>query len=139
MDKLETAVTHDGAVTATFRDSKDFTATVTISREDLAKLVRTIEGGNVRSRCSTFMQPDTELVAAAGAFLVREMGYSSTLAMSEWERIWTAEAHGWKRRSDLAPEWTPAPQWAKDAKDEDAADAEEAHDQDMRIAQTGRR
>lgn len=124
MDKLETAVTHDGTVTATFRDSKDFTATVTISREDLAKLVRAMEGGRIRSRFASAMLPDTDVIAAAGAYLIREIGWTrqGVIELDDWTRIWTAEANGWSRDGASAED-----------------DAEEAHDQDVRIAQTGRR
>ena len=124
MDKLETALPLNGAVAATFRDSNGFTASVTISREDLAKLVRTIEGGRIRSRFTSAMLPDTDVIAAAGAYLIRQIGWTrqAVIDMDDWTRIWTAEANGWSRDGASAED-----------------DAEEAHDQDVRIAQTGRR
>jgi cell division protein FtsI/penicillin-binding protein 2 len=100
-DKLTTALPLGrDAVSATFEDSNGFFADVVISREDLAKLVRAIEGGSLRSRFSTFMEPDTTLKTAAGAYLLRN-GYTrdTVIAMADWQRIWTAEASGWDRAS----------------------------------------
>jgi hypothetical protein len=88
-----------GQVTFTDRDSQGFTATVSLSREELAKLVQAMDGGVIRSRFSSFMEPDTDMVSRAGAYLRREHGFQlgTVITMSDWERIWTAEALGWKR------------------------------------------
>lgn len=97
-DRLTDLIRHDGMVTATFEDAHGFFATVSITREDVAKLVRELAP---ETRFGSGMQPDTVLVSAAGAWLVRNKGYSADIimALSDWQRIWTAESFGWDRRS----------------------------------------
>lgn len=91
--------TTENTVTATFRDVNfSATTTIIINREDLAKLVRVLAPD---SRFGTGMEPDTNMVDAASAYLGVVVGYPAMLvqSMSMWQRVWSAEAGGWDRRA----------------------------------------
>lgn len=95
-DKMTAVMRHAEEVSATFQDAQGFFATVTISREDLAKLVQRL---GPDTRFGSGMEPDTDDVIRAGSYLLHHAGYQrqSIINMSAWARIWTAEAHGWTR------------------------------------------